>query len=353
MATNIINASLTDPLANNHSFDYDSHYEDERCDTSTPQQVGAYVTAVVFSIVVILSLFGNILVMVVLVRYENIKSLNNILIMNLALSDLLFTVGLPFLVYSHINEWNLGEPACKTVTFAFFVGYYSSSILLILMTGHRYVAVMNPLSSIMSNKGVCSTLTSPFIWILSMLFAAPALIFTGVLQNSYCVTVRSNWTLFGIYQQNVFFILNLLVFFFCYPQIICRLLRPTAQRRKCKTLKLIFILMVVFLVTWAPYNIVIFLKSFQFYQNSHDAPLLPVKCSFTKHLEYAFYISRLFAFSQCCLNPVFYVFVGVKFKKHLKKMWKTWGHKRHGNSLKGRHNRLTITSVTSGEESSL
>lgn len=352
MATNITNALLTHLLSDNNSSDYDSHYEDERCDTSIPQQVGTYVTAVVFSIVVILSLLGNILVIVVLVRYENIKSLNNVLIMNLALSDLLFTVGLPFLVHSHINEWNLGEPACKMVTFVFFIGYYSSSILLVLLTGHRYVAVMNPLSSIVSNKGCCSTLTSPFIWVVSMLFAAPALIFTGVLQNTHCVTVSSNWTLFGIYQQNVFFILNLLVFLLCYPQIICRLLRPTAQRRMCKTLKLIFILMVVFLVTWAPYNIVIFLKSFQFYPNSHDAPMLQGKCNFTKHLEYAFYISRLFAFSQCCLNPVFYVFVGVKFKKHLRKMLKIWGHKSHSNSIQGRH-RLTITSVTSGEESSM
>lgn len=331
--------------------DYDIHYEDERCDTSSPRQVGTYVTIVVFSIVVLLSLFGNILVMVILVKYENIKSLSNILIMNLALSDLLFTIGLPLWLHSHMNEWTLGEPACKMITFVFFVGYYSSSILLILMTSHRYVVVMHPLSSIVSNKGFCSALASPVIWVVSLIFSAPALIFASVLQNSHCSTVSSNWALFSIYQQNFFFVLNSMVFLFCYPQIICRLLRPTARRRKSKTLKLIFILMVVFLVTWAPYNIVIFLKSFQFYPDSHDASMLQEKCSFTKHLEYAFYISRLFAFSQCCLNPVFYVFVGVKFKKHLKKMLKSpTNHKSPSNSFQGRHSRLTITSVTSGEE---
>lgn len=352
MATNIFTGLLKN-LSSDNTYYYDTYYEDERCDTSSPRQVGTYVTVVVFSIVILLSLFGNILVMVILVKYENIKSLSNVLIMNLAVSDLLFTIGLPLWIHSQMTEWTLGKPTCKTVMFVFYVGYYSSSILLVLMTAHRYIAVMRPLSSIMSNKGFCSALASPVIWVVSLIFAAPALFFTNVLQNSHCVTVSSNWTLFGIYQQNFFFFLNSVVFLFCYPQIICRLLRPTTQKRKSKTLKLIFILMVVFLVTWAPYNIVIFLKSFQFYPNSHDAPMLQGKCIFTKNLEYTFYISRLFAFSQCCLNPVFYVFVGVKFKKHLKKILKSWGRKRPNNGLQGRHRRFTVTSVTSGEESAL
>lgn len=337
-------------MATNTTDEYDIYYDDQRCDMSDPWLVGTYMTTVFFSIMVILSLFGNILVMIVLVKYENLKSLNNVLIVNLALSDLLFTTGLPFWAYTHVSGWTLGEPACKTVTFVFYVGYYSSSILLILMTAHRYVAVMFPLSGIASNKGFCSALASPFIWTLSLLFAAPSLIFTGVLQQSHCVPISSSWTLVGIYQQNVLFILDLAVFLFCYPQIICRLLRPTPQKRKNKTLKLISILMVVFLVTWAPYNIVRYLQSFQFDSKSHNASEYKEKCDFTKHLEYAFYISRLFAFSQCCFNPVFYVFVGVKFKKNLKKMLKSCCQKSQSGKPQGRQSRFTMTSVTSGDE---
>lgn len=335
------------------NYDYDDIYEDQRCDTSNPRQVGSYITTVFFSIMVIISLFGNILVIIVLVKYENLKSLNNVLIVNLALSDLLFTTGLPFWAHSHINGWTLGEPVCKTVTFVFYIGYYSSSILFILVTAHRYVAVMYPLSGIVSHKGFCSAVASPFIWTLSLLFAAPALIFTSVLQQSHCLPVSSNWSLIGIYQQNILFILDLVVFLFCYPQIICRLLRPTPQRRKNKTLKLIFILMVVFLVTWAPYNIIRYLQSFQFDDKSHDASKFKEKCAFTKNLEYAFYISRLFAYSQCCLNPVFYVFVGIKFKRNLKKMLKSCCQKSQNGKAQGRQSRFTNTLLTSGDELSL
>jgi len=135
----------------------------------------------------------------------------------------------------------------------------------------------------------------------------------------------------------------------------CRLLRPTTQRRKNKTLKLIFTITVVFFVGWAPYNVVIFLKSLYLWpqtsQTTVDSTALAVMCEASQPLDYAFYVSRLLAFSHCCLNPVFYVFVGVKFRNHLTKMLKGWGHRNSG--IRDRQSRLTITSLTSGEEFSM
>ncbi|XP_054452392.1 chemokine XC receptor 1-like [Anoplopoma fimbria] len=344
--------STFNPTTENDSYyDYSDEPEDEMCDKTSVIHFGAIVTPVLFSIMVILSLFGNVLVIVILAKYENVKSLTNAFILNLAVSDLFFTAGLPFWAYNHVHGWTLGEHTCKVVSFVFYVGFYSSGILLILMTAHRYVAVMNPLSDIVSTTGSRSIVACVIVWAVSTLVASPAFIFTKVDQNR-CVQANSYWNLWGIYQQNIFFILSSVVFIFCYSQIMCRLLRPSAQRRKNKTLKLIFTLTVVFFVGWAPYNTVIFLKSL----DSMEQPLANSKtlvgmCKASQLLDYAFYISRLLAFSHCYLNPVFYVFVGVKFKNHLKKMLKGWGHR--NSSLRNRHSRLTITSVTSGEELSM
>ncbi|XP_028988815.1 chemokine XC receptor 1-like [Betta splendens] len=325
-------------------------YEDEICNKTSVIEFGAIFTPVFFSIVVILSLFGNILVIVILVKFENLRSLTNTLILNLAVSDLFFTAGLPFWASYHMYGWTLGEAACKTVSFIFYTGFYSSGFLLILMTGHRYVAVMSPLSDIVSSTGLSSVIASVVVWALSIVVASPAFVFTSLLEETYCTYVSSYWTVWGIYQQNVLFVISSVVFVLCYSQIICRLLlRPTTQRRRSKTLKLIFSLIVVFFVGWGPYNIVIFMQSFDYYpqKSSYSA----AKCEFSKSLDYALYVSRLLAFSHCCLNPVFYVFVGVKFKNHLKKMLKSWGRsKRH---ISNRQSRLTITSQTSGEEFSM
>ncbi|XP_010782284.1 chemokine XC receptor 1-like [Notothenia coriiceps] len=346
--------ATTDSAYNLTTYDdsyYDYDYEDEVCNKSSIVQFGATLTPVVLSIVVILSLFGNILVIVILAKYENLKSLTNTLILNLAISDLFFTAGLPFWVYYHMYGWTLGQLACQIVNFLFYVGFYSSGILLIMMTAHRYVAVMNPLSDIVSTTGSYSVIACVIIWAVSILIASPTSAFSKDDQN-HCVCENSFWCLLGIYQQNALFIVSSVVFIFCYSQIICRLLRPTARRRKSKTLKLIFTLMVVFFVGWGPFNIVIFLKSFNYWpKTSADSKDLLENCESSKPLDYAFYISRLLAFSHCCLNPVFYVFVGVKFKNHLKKMLKGWGQSNNG--LRNRHSRLTITSITSGEELSI
>ncbi|XP_068614693.1 chemokine XC receptor 1-like [Brachionichthys hirsutus] len=338
-----------DPTTDYFSYNYD----DELCDKTSIVHFGAIFTPVLFSFVVILSLFGNIMVIIILTKYENLKSLINAFILNLAVSDLFFTAGLPFWMYYHMYGWTLGESACKIVTFIFNVGFYSSGILLILMTAQRYVAVMNPLSDIVSPKGLYSVLVSLAIWVVSVLVSCPALIFTKVLDQSHCVYVNSYWSLWGIYQQNILFVVTSVVFLFCYSQIMCRLLRPAAQRRKSKTLKLIFILMFVFFLGWGPYNIIIFLQSLYFWPQPYaDSEALAQSCEISKQLDYGMYISRLFAFSHCCLNPVFYVFVGVKFKNHLKRMLKSWGHN-NSSVRRSRQSRNTITSITSGDEFSL
>lgn len=110
--------------------------------------------------------------------------------------------------------------------------------------------------------------------------------------------------------------------------------------------------MVVFLVGWLPYNVVIFLQSFSYWPRESDS--LGEDCQYSKNLDYALEITRLFAFSQCCLNPVFYVFVGVKVKSHLKNLIKISGPpKNNNNSFRSRQNQLTVTSLTNAEELSV
>ena len=319
----------------------DLNVTDEICELETHIQFTAVIVPVFFSAVVIVSLLGNILVMVILAKYENLRSLTNALILNLAVSDLIFTVGLPFWAYYHIMDgWHLGETACKIVSFIFYVGFYSSGILLILMTVHRYVSVVRPLSDLVTSRDYVGVLASVFIWTLGFLAALPALLFTSV-DGHMCEYADAYWKAFGIYQQNIMFLVTVVIFCFCYAQILCRLMRSPAQRRRHRTLKLISTLVLVFFMGWGPYNVLIFLQSRRQFEDCEDY----------KRWGYAFYISRLFAYSHCCLNPVLYVFVGVKYKNHMKRMLRGWG--KQTNSLRSRHSRLTITSLTSGDEFSI
>ncbi|KAM8838075.1 chemokine XC receptor 1 [Synchiropus picturatus] len=341
-----VGASLTTTY---YDYDYDNTTGDMGlCNNTDARQVWARFSPVFFSIVIILSLLGNNLIIFILAKYENLRSLTNALILNLAMSDLLFTAGLPFWIYYHMFTWTLGEGACKSVLFLFNVGYYSSGLLLIFMTVHRYLSVMKPLSPVVSASGAHSLLVSLAIWMVSIAVASPSLISAKVLEGNQCENKDGYWKRWGIYQQNLLFVLSALVFVFCYPQIMCRLLRPSRQRRNNKTVKLIFTLLLVFFVGWGPFNVVIFLMSFPFPPKLREGETVESRCVYREALAHAFSVSRILAYSHCCLNPVFYVLVGVKFRNHLRRVVKSFGGR--GSSVRSRHTRLTITSLSSGED---
>ncbi|XP_051555227.1 chemokine XC receptor 1-like [Myxocyprinus asiaticus] len=328
---------------------YDSDYGDEICDKINVVQFGAAVTPIVFTIVIVFSCVGNTLVIWVLVKYENLKSLTNTFLLNLALSDLIFTFGLPFWAYYYMYGWTFGDPACKTVNFVFYTGYYSSIIFLTVLTVHRYVAVVYPMSMVISKKSLHCYVTSAVIWIISLCAAVPQAKFNTVVSlpndetMQYCDFDRQvNWKLMGTYLQNSFFLVAFVIITFCYSQILGRLLRPTSHTRN-KTVRLILCIVVFFFLGWGPYNVAIFLDSLISWEISPFN-----ECNVSITVDYLMYISRMVAFSHCCLNPVFYVFVGIKFRNHLKKM--LWTVCKKGIVPQNRHSRLIYSN---GEEISM
>ncbi|XP_026200163.1 chemokine XC receptor 1-like [Anabas testudineus] len=307
----------------NESFNYTYYdYEDEICDKGDVVRFGAIAIPVFFSVVITLSLTGNILVLIVLALYENLKSLTNIFILNLAISDLIFTIGLPFWAHYHIWGWSFSEIVCKLVTFVFFTGFYSSILLLTAMTIYRYVAVVFPLSDLSTWRISTGGVLSVIIWIISIGAATPSLLYSSLNEIHHndrrslgCEYNSILWKNITIYQQNIFFLVAFVVMGFCYIQILAKLTKTTRSHTKKRAIKLVFCIVAVFFIGWVPYNVVIFLKLLA---DNLIAPFHTCKASI--RLDYVFYVCRLIAFSHCCLNPVFYVFLGVKFRSHLKSL---------------------------------
>ncbi|XP_034038498.1 C-C chemokine receptor type 3-like [Thalassophryne amazonica] len=119
---------------------YNGRIED--CDMRRHLQLHLSPHSSFLSFVVILSLLANLLVLVILVKYENLKSLTNLFILNMACSDLIFTITLPFWAVYYLNHWVFGVFLCHFVEAAYFVGMYSSIILLTAMTVDRFATVV-------------------------------------------------------------------------------------------------------------------------------------------------------------------------------------------------------------------
>uniref|UniRef100_A0A3B4D7B0 G-protein coupled receptors family 1 profile domain-containing protein n=1 Tax=Pygocentrus nattereri TaxID=42514 RepID=A0A3B4D7B0_PYGNA len=308
-----------EPVAHDYMYDPDNITDPGFCAKETVAKVGSIAVPLFFSIVVLLSLAGNILVLVILGLYETLRSLTNIFILNLAVSDLMFTLGLPFWACQFIWGWTFGHAGCKGVNFVFSAGYYSSIVFLVLMTIQRYIAVVHPLSD--WERGQRFEVVPILAWLVSFAAAVPAVLYPEVMADPgdpgmlYCVFNSTKTKFNATYLQNIFFIVAFVVMDFCYIRILQTVLKCRKNKRH-RTIRLIFCLVAVFFVGWAPYNIVIFLQTLTEHQIVTD-------CNVSTYLDYALYVCELLAFSHCCLNPVFYVFVGVKFRNHLKMILRT------------------------------
>ncbi|NWW92829.1 XCR1 protein, partial [Rhynochetos jubatus] len=293
---------------NNYSYEY-SFNESNVCEMGDYFVFYTHLTTVLYTLVFLISLLGNTLVLWILFKYENLTSLTNAFIMNLCVSDLAFSCMLPFWAAYQTFGWIFGEFLCKAVSAVFSIGYYSGVFFLTLMTVLRYFSVVNPLSTLRSQTWCCGFLVSLVTWTGSILIVVPEVIHTTVQENlegdKSCDYDDWQWKNVDIYQRNVLFLLSFGVIVFCYFKILIILLR-TKSRRKHRTVKLILIIVVAFFLSWAPYNILSFLLTFP-----------PPTCQYAKDSNLAFHISRKIAFFHCCLNPVLYVLVGVKFKRHL------------------------------------
>uniref|UniRef100_UPI00398E84A0 chemokine XC receptor 1-like n=1 Tax=Pristiophorus japonicus TaxID=55135 RepID=UPI00398E84A0 len=310
----------------NSSVDYSDFVQ--LCENFDVNLFGAKFTPVLYSLIFIFSLVGNALVLWVLVRYEKLKSITDIFILNLATSDLLFAFSLPFWAVDHTSGWVFGKAMCKIMSSIFFVGYYNGIMLLTLMTLDRYFAVVHPLFAVRTRKTCYAVAASLVVWGLSISATVPELIFSDiVVSGNQSLSCGSNypsgseqiWRLLECYQQNIlFFLIPFTLIVFSYYGILNTVIRHEA-RKKYKTVKVIFCIAVVFFVCWAPYNVVIFLQSLSELQ----VPIFST-CEMNNHLIYAFVICRNIAYFHCCLNPFFYAFVGTRFRKHLIRLVGKW-----------------------------
>lgn len=296
------------------------------CSKNAVNEFGATFIPFFYYVTFLLAYLGNGLVLFILYKYEKLQTVTNVFLLNLVFSNLLFATTLPFLATYHRSEWIFGAFLCKAVSSAYFIGYYSSILLLTLMTFDRYLAVVHAVTAAKSRKKLYAIIASVAVWVISIVASLKEIILRNVWNHpqhglicedtGYADDVLDYWRLVTYYQQfSVFFLLPLFMVMYCYISITLRVL-ATHIKEKCRTVKVIFIIIFTFFACWTPYNIVSLLRAIQISSDSKDADTCAVKES----LDYAFYVTRNLAYLYCGISPVFYSFVGKKFQSHFKRL---------------------------------
>uniref|UniRef100_A0A8C8VQ56 G-protein coupled receptors family 1 profile domain-containing protein n=1 Tax=Pelusios castaneus TaxID=367368 RepID=A0A8C8VQ56_9SAUR len=288
------------------------------CTDEESLQIKSYLS-VVYSIIFLVCFPGNIIVIFIYIfKMRPFKS-STIIMLNLAVSDLLYLATLPFLIHYSANgdNWIFGVFMCKFIRFNFYLNLYSSILFLTCFSIFRYIVVIYPLNYFFVQKRRWAVVTCTVVWVSSLVAASPMnfLITSKENQNkSICMDLTTsedldttrwyNWLLTAIA-----FLVPLLIVTLCYTVIICTLTTGphTHTLYKQKARRLAILLLVVFYFCFLPFHV--------FRGTQIELRLQPVSC-FTENQIYAFFIvSMPLAALNTLGNLLLYVVIGDNFQQ--------------------------------------
>ncbi|KAM9489261.1 C-C chemokine receptor type 3-like isoform 1-T5 [Clarias gariepinus] len=277
---------------------------------------------VLYSLFFVVGFPSNMLVLWVMLKGVQLKTMTDVSLVNLAIADLLLILTLPFLAHYARDTWVFGNTMCTLVLSVYYIGFYAGIFFIVLMTTERYLAIVHSLFAMRFRTKSLGSLASMIVWIVAVAASFPELLYLGVepfekelLCSAYPKNKEShnNVRSAAFIKMNVLgMLIPLIIVGFCYAMVLRKLQScPTSKKR---AIRLVVVVMVVFFCCWIPYNIAAFLKVLEL------KGIIPQKCDLSKNIQLMLQVTEAVAYSHSCLNPFLYVFVGEKFKRQFARL---------------------------------
>lgn len=256
-----------------------------------------------FCLIFLLGVTGNCLVIATFALYRRLRlrSTTDIFLFHLALADLLLLLLLPLKVADNLSQ-NLPESFQKAMRAFHAINTYSGLLLLACISIDRYMVVVRAqeMLRLRSQIHTVGNSAAAGVWLLAVLLSLPEILFAWYYKRDCLSCEQVKVVTKGILIA--VFCLTLLIMVVCYT-VIARVLceshthRRGKQWQRQRTLRLMVVLVLVFLAFQLPYTVVLFLKMAR--------PFCKLM------LEYS---TCTLAYTRCCLNPILYALVGVRFR---------------------------------------
>lgn len=218
----------------NHSWSEDPVYL-----FPVPVLTGITVTCIFLFIV---GIFGNIMTMLVVSKYKDMRTTTNLYLSSMAFSDLLIFVCMPLDLYRlwQYRPWNFGSLLCKLFQFISESCTYSTILNITALSVERYFAICFPLrAKVVITKGKVKMVIF-VLWAVSFLSAGPIFVLVGVehengtnpLETNECkateYAVKSGLLTIMVWTSSVFFFLPV----FCLTVLYSLIGRKLCRRKR-------------------------------------------------------------------------------------------------------------------------
>ncbi|NXH15337.1 NMUR1 protein, partial [Bucco capensis] len=309
---------------------------------------------VIYLLIFVVGAVGNTLTCIVILRHRFMRTPTNYYLVSLAVSDLLvLLLGMPLELYDLWSNYPflLGASGCYFKTLLFEAVCFASILNVTALSVERYIAVVHPLKAkyvVTRNHAKRVIIT---IWVLSVICSIPNTSLHGlqplyvpgrgqVPDSEICTLVKPRLTYNLIIQVTtiVFFFLPMGTISVLYLLIGLQLkkekmlealgtkssgghnhhnARGRKEVKRRQVTKMLFVLVVVFGICWAPFHTDRLVWSFISTWTSHMLSMF----------QYIHIISGVFFYLSSAANPILYNLMSTRFREMFKEAMCHPGHR--------------------------
>ncbi|XP_070688774.1 neuromedin-U receptor 1 [Pempheris klunzingeri] len=329
----------------------------------------------IYLVIFMVGVVGNALTCTVIARNKVMWTPTNYYLFSLAVSDLLvLLLGMPLELYELWQNYPflLGKGGCYFKTFLFETVCFASILNVTALSVERYIAVVHPLRAKYVVTRTHAKRVILTVWGVSVLCALPNTSLHGIEvlhdrspslagnmeipDSAICTLVKPRWMYNLTIQVTtlLFFILPMLTISALYMLIglqlkrekmhqaleaksgfgqdgFCNIRTQQQKARRRQVTKMLFVLVVVFGICWAPFHTDRLMWSF-------------ISDWTDNHLEifqYVHIISGVFFYLSSAVNPILYNLMSTRFREMFKEVM---CHRPH--HITPRKHSLSVTRVT-------
>ncbi|KAG8445179.1 hypothetical protein GDO86_010086 [Hymenochirus boettgeri] len=275
----------------------------------------------------VIGIFGNLMTMLVVSRYKEMKTTTNLYLSSMALSDLLIFLCMPLDLYRlwQFKPWNFGNILCKLFQFIGECCTYSTVLNITALSVERYFAICFPLKAkVVITKGRVKMVIA-VLWAVSIVSAGPIFVLVGVehdngtnpLDTNECrateYAIKSGLLTIMFWTSSVFFFLPVFCLTVLYSLIGRKLWRRNRDtigphismrdKHNKKTVKMLAVVVFAFILCWLPFHVGRYLFS-----KSSEAGTFDLISQYCNLLSFVlFYLSA-------AINPILYNIMSKKYR---------------------------------------
>uniref|UniRef100_A0A8C9LBF3 C-C chemokine receptor type 10 n=1 Tax=Pavo cristatus TaxID=9049 RepID=A0A8C9LBF3_PAVCR len=319
--TPMVITATTDFYTWDYSISWDDGMLPELCEKQAVQGFARTYQPAIYLLLSLLGTVGNGLVLLTHTRYRQARSITDVCLLHLALSDLLLLLTLPFAVTAMLQGWSPDTAACKVLQGVYALNFYSGFLFLTCISMDRYVAIVRVPAAcrLRPRARRHGWLTAGLAWLLAALLALPQFVYGKAERHQdlhICRVVfppavsRAARGATNLTQVVLGFAVPFVVMASCYMAV-ARTLLAARGTQPHRALRVLLALVLVFVALQLPHSLMVLLDTAELLASWE------LSCAQSRRKDLALLVTSGLASLRCCLNPLLYAFLGQRFRREL------------------------------------